>query len=361
MRKVLILMGCYLPGHKDGGPLRTIVNVTDALGDLYDFHIACFDREWGDAAPYPNISPNAWNPVGKAKVWYVSPGGFTFSLLLQLAEGMDCIYMTSFFESYGRNLLLLKRMGRIQQPVYLASMGVFAPGALAQKALKKKVYIAGCKLLDLFRDVTWSVTSELEAADLKRVIGSKERYLVAEDLPRSTVPGRTEPQHEPMRVVFLSRICAHKGLDIAIDAIRTAGVDCRFTVYGPIWEQEYWKKCQQKLDGLDWHYGGDVPPADVQEKLAQEDVLILPTKSENYGHVIFEVLSVGCIPLISDTTPWQLGDAGFAVPRDAECFARKLRELANTERESLSRNGVALARRKLEETRKETGYRRIFG
>lgn len=36
MKKVLILMGRYLPGYKDGGPVRTIKNLTDILGNEYD-------------------------------------------------------------------------------------------------------------------------------------------------------------------------------------------------------------------------------------------------------------------------------------------------------------------------------------
>lgn len=70
MRKILILMGRYLPGHKDGGPLRTIINVTEALGDEYEFYIGCLDRDHGDKEPYSNIRRNEWNQVGKAKVWY---------------------------------------------------------------------------------------------------------------------------------------------------------------------------------------------------------------------------------------------------------------------------------------------------
>ena len=45
LKKILIITGRYLPGYKDGGPLRTIINVTEALGDEYNFHIMCWDRE----------------------------------------------------------------------------------------------------------------------------------------------------------------------------------------------------------------------------------------------------------------------------------------------------------------------------
>ena len=98
MRKILILMGRYLPGHRDGGPLRTMANVTEALGDEYEFFIGCLDRDHGDTQAYPGIRRDAWNQVGKARVWYVAPGGFTNELLLMLAEGKDLIYLCGFYE-----------------------------------------------------------------------------------------------------------------------------------------------------------------------------------------------------------------------------------------------------------------------
>ena len=42
----------------------------------------------------------------------------------------------------------------------------------------------------------------------------------------------------------------------------------------------------------------------VIETFSKYDVFLFPTKGENYGHVIFEALAGGCIPIISDQTPW---------------------------------------------------------
>lgn len=368
MKKILILMGRYLPGHKDGGPLRTIVNVVDALGDEYEFYIGCLDRDHGDTEPYQGIKRDAWNQVGKAKVWYVEPGEFTDDLILRLAEGRDSIYLTSFYDDYGYKTLWLKIRGKIQIPVALASMGVFSEGALAQKALKKKLFVAGCKALGLFDNITWSVTSELEAEDLKRVIGKKARYVVAEDLPRSNVPGRKENDYKgPLRIAFLSRICAHKGLDIAIDAVKQMKNDYIFTIYGPVQEEDYWEMCQEKLKGMNnWSYKGDVPSDQVQDILSNQDVLLLPTKSENYGHVIFEALSVGCIPVISDKTPWNIVEerkVGFTVSRTVEGFTtavNKLIDMGVQRRLAMSLNAITLAQEKTQEALLNTGYRQFF-
>ena len=76
MKKILIIMGRYLPGYKDGGPVRSIKNLVDRLGEEYDFRILTADRDHGDDKPYSCIKVRDWNRVGAAKVYYVEPGGF---------------------------------------------------------------------------------------------------------------------------------------------------------------------------------------------------------------------------------------------------------------------------------------------
>ncbi len=58
----------------------------------------------------------------------------------------------------------------------------------------------------------------------------------------------------------------------------------------------------------------------MRKTLAQHDVLFLPTRSENFGHVIHEALSVGVPVLISDQTPWsdlEANGAGWNIALDA--------------------------------------------
>ena len=364
-------MGRYLPGYKDGGPLRTIINVTDALGDEYDFYIACLDRDHGDREAYPNILRNEWNLIGKAKVWYVAPGGFTTKLLIKLASQVDMVYCCSFYDDYGYKTLLLKKQRKITCPVVVASMGVFSKGALSHKALKKKVFINGCKMMGLFKGITWSVTSELEAEDAKREIGKNIKYIIAEDLPRTTIPGYQERKGD-FSVVFLSRICPQKNLLAAVEILKSVKSDVQFYIYGPDQDKEYWEQCKKEMDNfpsnITWKYCGDVPSEEVQSKFSQHDVFLFPTMGENYGHVIFEALSVGCIPVISDQTPWvevQQNQAGFIYSLDKlEDFTNAIDELAQmnlTDREKMALNAVRIAKYKVEKNRKETEYRKIFG
>jgi len=95
-------MGRYLPGYKDGGPVRSIKNLIDRLGNEYDFHILTADRDHGDTCPYPDIKVREWNQVGNAKVFYVEPGGFDAETVKNCATNMDLIYMCGCFNDYAR-------------------------------------------------------------------------------------------------------------------------------------------------------------------------------------------------------------------------------------------------------------------
>ena len=67
-------------------------------------------------------------------------------------------------------------------------------------------------------------------------------------------------------------------------------------------------------------------------ELEGHHIFLFPTLGENYGHVIQETLSAGCVALISDQTPWQDLEAsgvGASIPLDQpQCFVDWLRHYA---------------------------------
>lgn len=82
-----------------------------------------------------------------------------------------------------------------------------------------------------------------------------------------------------------------------------------FNIYGPQEDQAYWRQCESLIDALPKHIQvhsfGAVPPHQVSDIMASHDLFFLPTRGENYGHVIAEALSAGTPVLISDTTAWR--------------------------------------------------------
>ena len=154
MRRILILTGRYLPGYRDGGPVRSIVNLTEWMGDDYDIRIMCLDRDHGDVKAYPGIKTDAFNDVGKAKVWYTL--SFDPAAIEKLANDSDVVYCCGPYNDYARIVMRLKKEGRIQAPLYVASMGSFSPEAFKIKGFKKRLFIAYMKFSGMFRAVTWS-------------------------------------------------------------------------------------------------------------------------------------------------------------------------------------------------------------
>lgn len=114
-----------------------------------------------------------------------------------------------------------------------------------------------------------------------------------------------------------------KNLLYAIQILQKVNGDVQFDIYGPIEQEEYWEKCKDAITELPQNikvsYCGQLSHDDVHKTLSQYDALLLPTLSENFGHVIVEALVVGCPAIISDQTPFteinRVG-AGWAISLD---------------------------------------------
>lgn len=327
---ILVSLSTYIPGFRSGGPVRTVANMVDQLGEEFDFRIVAGDRDLNDAAQYEGIVPNTWTPVGRGQVFYRTPGASGWRAMLRCLQSLDfdLIYLNSFFGTPSLRALAYRRLGWLaDRPVLLAPRGEFSTGALALKSFKKRLFLILARRIGLYRDITFQASSEREAADIRRVLGAV-KIIVASNLGGAVPSGTRMPSpvrrpEGPLRAVFLSRVSKMKNLEGAIDIL--AGVSCpmAFDIYGITDDADYWRQCQDRLSRLPDHvaarYLGVVVPDQVETVLAGYDFLLLPSLGENYGHVIREALSSGLPVLISDQTPWrdlQAANAGADFPLD---------------------------------------------
>ena len=376
MRKVLIITGRYLPGYRDGGPVRTLVNLTEWLGDEYDFRIMCLDRDHGDAQPYPGIAYGKYNRVGSASVWYTQ--SFTSDDIAGLSNEADVVYCCGPYSDYARITMRLKKAGKISAPLYIAPMGSFSPEAFKIKGFKKRLFIRYMKSAGMFKDVIWSVTSQREKDELSDLLGGDSNCVIATDLPRKGITEHTHIKEAGrLCLVFLSRITAKKNLIAVPDILRHTddGIRIKLDIYGPAEDKDYLHECMSKLDALKkthplfkWEYKGESDSEKVPEIFADHDAFLFPTLGENYGHVIAESLSAGCIPIISDTTPWLDLDekgCGFVCRlNDKEDFAGAVEKIAAMDEEGLKNyrdNCYDYITSVNNASVEDTGYRRIFG
>lgn len=327
---ILIPAGLYLPGYRGGGPIRSIANLVEQLGQEYEFRVIAWDRDLGAEVPYPDVEVGRWMRRGKASVLYVRPGlsGIEALRRVMRATAYDILYLNSFFDPVTALLPLLWRRLRIipWTPCAVAPRGQFSPGALELKPARKRLYSAVTRAIGLWNDVVFHSTSPEESMDIRRMLGGSvlQRVVEARNVssPAGGVVGRAIPKRPgELRVVFLSRISRKKNLKGAIQLLQGAPGRVVFDIYGPIEDAAYWQECVAVAASvsprINVRYRGELDHAQVAPLLTTYDLFLLPTLGENHGHAIAEALAVGCPVLISDRTPWRnlaAARAGWDLP-----------------------------------------------
>ncbi|HVO27023.1 MAG TPA: glycosyltransferase family 4 protein [Candidatus Margulisiibacteriota bacterium] len=327
MTTVLTLVPYYLPGHKSGGPVRSLANLVEQLAGDVHFIVVTSDRDCGDTQPYPGIVHGARHRVGKAEVIYLDPATVVVSIARAIrATRADILYLNSFFSpAFSILPVLLRRLGLIRSiPIVLAPRGEFSPGALGIKPFRKRAFLAASAALGLHAGITWQASSPFEAAEIRHALPARGEesssrsfrapVVVAPDLAdavTSAVQGSGKERKAPgqLRVIFMSRLSQKKNLLGALEVLAHVRGRLEFTICGPLEDSAYWAKCQRAISALPSNinvsYIGAIEHARVPEVLAAHDLFFFPTLGENYGHVILEALIAGCPVLLSDQTPWR--------------------------------------------------------
>ena len=335
--RVAVFTAFYVPAYLGGGPIQTLKALIDEAPDNVDVRLVCGNNDLGDPAPLVE-RPNHWVPVGRAKVRYVQGG---FSQLLQAFRGTapcDLVYLNSLFSPrYSIVPLLLHARGWWKgADVLVAPRGELYPGALAQQAWKKKLFMRLFTLLRLPRKIIWHASSKEEAALVREHFGERTRIVVKED--ETSLPQRARRRADrgsgPLRLLFASRAHPQKGLDVVLAALAQATAPVDLQVVGAFVDEEYEKRCTGLAQRLPEHvsvrFHGALPREEVLKKMGEADLMVLPTASENFGHVIAEALSGSCPVMCSQYTPWgqTLDDGGGVIvaPNTVEAWSEALND-----------------------------------
>jgi glycosyltransferase involved in cell wall biosynthesis len=321
LTRVLVFVRHYLPGFRFGGPVRSISNVIEELGEGIDFHIVTSDRDYGDKAPYPQEKRPGGTVVGNALVFYRSPFAYwCWAMACFCKKGrFDTAYFNSFFDR--KFFLFPAIMASFCSPrtiILVAPRGEFSSGALAIKPIRKKIYILLFRALNRCLNVQWHATTDEEKVLICGVLSvSPAKVNVAGNVaaqPTEQLIERNPVDPSILRLVFLSRISEKKNLLFALQVLKEVKVPFEFAIYGPIEDERYWGKCQDLARLMPTtgsvNYKGELEPSEVLATLAKYEALFFPTRGENFGHVIAESLLAGTQVLISDQTPWVTESSG---------------------------------------------------
>src|SRR5882762_6548279 len=194
---ILTFLRYYLPGSSGAGPMHSISNMAECLGNEFAFKIITSDRGEKDMVPYHEFKSGAWHRIGNADVYYLSPEmrhpRYIRRVLLRL--NYDIIYLNSLLSLvFTTQILILHKLGLIpKRPIVLAPRGELSHGAIRFHPARKHLYLSMLQRLSLLHGITWQASSDYEAVDIVREVGSvarKSKIRVASDLilpPKSAI------------------------------------------------------------------------------------------------------------------------------------------------------------------------------
>ena len=298
--------------------------LTAALKDEFDFTVLARDHDLRSPTPYAASACEAARRATGLDLRYLARGRAGRKLLhATLAEPFDLVYLNSLMAPDLALLPLLwaRRRGASAPPILIAPRGELMPGALAQRPLAKRLYLALLRGLGLLRRARFHATTAEEAQAIAAVVGPCAGINVAGDLPPSMAEAlrETPPRAAgPLRLLFPvahrpgqePRLCARRPRPP--EAAR--GAQHRRADRQPA----VWADCEARIRHCPptCRRGTSAPSARGRARALRHARSADPaTQGENHGYVIQEALLSGCPVLISDRTPWR-GLAALGVGAD---------------------------------------------
>lgn len=306
----------FYPGFRAGGPIQSLTHLAAALHKDYAIFVVTGSHDLLSKETYKNIIINDWNKVelpgnkGLINVYYADKA-LNKKVYLQIFNKIipDIIYLNNIYSDlFFRLPLSVAKSGARQSKVVVCPRGMLQKGALAVKPFKKKIYLTYLQFAGRLKNVCWHATNEEEATDIRKYFPENKGIIIAPNIPKSPYAKISflSKERDQLRLVFLSLITEKKNLSLLLALMQLTQKKITLDIYGPVTDNAYWESCeaQIKLMPEKVQYKGDVQPADVQQVLSQYHALILFTKGENFGHALYESLSVGRPVITSYFTPW---------------------------------------------------------
>ncbi|PCH99255.1 MAG: hypothetical protein COB85_00285 [Bacteroidetes bacterium] len=366
-KNILVFADWYYPGYRAGGPIQSIFNLVTQLSDDFKFSIFTRSTDYLQSEPYKNIVSDQWTEINESvRIYYASPDQLSVKLITRIIEEdqYTVIYLNSMFSKYFSVFPLwkIKRLSGVK--VILAPRGMLAEGSISIKRIKKLLFLRLARLIGLFNGVIFQSTSEHEKLDIQSHLGMNCKIRMVPNIPgimkkEELVSLVKEPGH--IKLVSIARIAPEKNLRYALELLKEIKGLVELDIYGSVYDKAYWDKCLDTIKLLPENVvvkkHDSVPNQEVFKILANHHFLILPTPGENFGHIVFEALSSGCPPVISDMTPWKelkKNGIGWSIPLDdnnswmaalAECI-----EMNQENYTRLSRSAYAYASRYLQKS-----------
>lgn len=252
--------------------------------------------------------------------------------MARVIEGYDLVHLHEMWTTSNPQIAGVCR--RLGKPYILSVHGMLDDWCMAQRTLKKRVYLSTWARLLLPHAARVLCTADAELAQASRWFDRDKGEVIPLPMDLSvfrSLPGPAEalaafPAIDPRRprVLFLSRLHPKKGADRLIRAsalLHRRGVDHQLLIAGtgtPAYTRSLIELARTEGVAGSTCFLGFVGGTLKVSLFQAADVFALPTSQENFGFVFFESLAAGTpVVTTAETDTWpELERSGGAVVAD---------------------------------------------
>lgn len=337
--RVLHATPSFAPAYRIGGPVRSLEGLVRELSKL-DVQVRVLTTDSNGSARLD--VPKGWTshegvPVRYLPRWLPPSETPVFAWEgFREARRADLVHVTGLFAMPSMQALFAALLAK--KPVVLSPRGVLEKPALemGRQAYKMAWLRAFSPLLS--RITLFHATSEAERRSIERVLGSRIPIVVVPNGTDLPPPDRVDSYRAASngvpRVGFIGRIHPIKALEELIEAsalLRDRGITFELRIAGPTQDRGYRQSLEKRISDLSLDnrvfFEGEVLGEQKDAFYASCRVLVLPSRSENFGNVVVEALAFRTPVVASQGTPWQhleAHGAGRWVKNDPESLANAL-------------------------------------
>ena len=245
--------------------------------------------------------------------------------------------------------LLIKKSKDIK--IIISPRGTLSKDALNiskyKKYIFKKIFQQNKMLLncDVFHATSIKEKNEI------RLLGYKQPIAI---IPNGVnIPSKKKINFKSKnntKFLYLGRIHPIKGIDLLIETwadIELKNRNCSLEICGYYEDVQYYnhlKDAIKKLGLKNIFFSNKVSGLEKEKKYLENDVFILPSKSENFGLVIAEAMSYGLPVITSNQTPWSIikkNNYGWVTSLNKKEISSAISSAINLTPESLKKMGGA--------------------
>ncbi|MDA8554983.1 glycosyltransferase [Luminiphilus sp.] len=320
MNRLFVL--CENLDTRYGGPAYSVPSLLTGLsrGCDVEFHSIRWHTEESNGL-LRNASWTVHPRTGPAKLGMSLP---LWRHLWKVVDKADVVHLNNLWNAVALLALLLRLFKGCS--LIVSTRGGLQSGALRTGRIRKwvawAIFQKKC-LLSATRVI--AASSGEKAAILSKIPDARVEVIENSiDIPDSSSIRCYESR--PNRVLYLGRLHEHKRISMLLDlwaSRESEFFDWELVFAGP--DYGGYLPVIRSLEQHQIHYAGLVTGTEKADLLNSAMLLVLPSKSENFGIVVAEALASAVPVLVTDTTPWgHLCDAGAGLAVAIESFEKQL-------------------------------------